>query len=267
MSWQQINGKPFRKKDEQNLQRAVKRFNSKLRRLIKKYENENNVMLPELLSVKNLKQNLQDRRDLNNFYKSVERFMKRGSEELLPPMKSGVRLTKYQKNEIRIGIIRSKANIRSEITRINEIDDDTGDKEKDYARFRLKTEEKENLQNKIKSLGNVDNRDRQSLEKLIQRIENYKTKTWLYNKNKIYKENYMQALEHTFKDNVEGYDELVDLLDDLDVMDFYSTIADNDILSDIKQYYKGTSFISDKEFDENLQGKFNEIMEEWIKKL
>jgi len=267
MGWQQINGKPFRKKDEQNLQKAVKRFNSKLRRLIKKYENEDNVMLPELLSVKNLKQSLQDRRDLNNFYKSVERFMKRGSEELMPPMESGIRMTKYQRNEIRIGIIRSKANLRSEISRIENIDDDTGDVSKDYTRFRLKNEEKENLQNKIKSLNNVETRDKQSLEKLIERIDRYKTKTWLYNKNKVYKENYLQALENTFKDNVEGYDQLVSLLDDVDVMDFYSLIADNDILSDIKQYYKGTSFISDKEFDENLQGKFNEIMEEWVRRI
>ena len=37
MAWQQINGIPFSKKDSTELSKAVKRYNSKLKRIMKKY--------------------------------------------------------------------------------------------------------------------------------------------------------------------------------------------------------------------------------------
>ncbi len=82
MRWQQFNGIPFKSRDAEELQRQVNRFNKKLKRIKRKYENED-IMLPDKLSVKQLKQDIQSRKDLNNFYKTVDRFMRRDCEELV----------------------------------------------------------------------------------------------------------------------------------------------------------------------------------------
>ena len=262
MAWQQINGIPFRPIDDKNLRKAVNRYNRKLRRIQKKYENEDNVMLPDLLNVRSLKEDIKTRKDLNNQLKSIERFMKRGSEELLPPNEAGVVLTKYQRNEIRIGIIRSKANLRKQIEKLEEIRVDTDNPSLNFARYRFKTDEISNLKTKMESLNNVNKRDKQGLRNLIQRIGKYSSQTRLHKQNIIYKENYIEALSKVFK-YANGFDELIEKLEKIDPDEFYKMIAFDDIVSDIKYIYDEKS----KGQEGDLDGLFEKISNTWEKTL
>jgi len=264
MQWQQFNGIPFKSKDADELQKQVNRFNRKLRRIKRKYENEN-IMLPDILSTKQLKQDIQSRKDLRNFYKSVDRFMRKDSEEIVT-LKSGVQMTKFQRNEISIGIRKAKSNITKMINKFEEIKTNTNNETLNFARYRFKTEEKQRLQNTYNSLGKVNNRDKQSLEKLQERINRYSTETGIRKKNIQYKQNYLKALKNTYVTYGKDFEDLYNKLDEVDPDDFYTMIADDDIVSDIKQFYLNDVNQSEVGDDESW-GYFKKVELAWDKHL
>lgn len=260
MAWQQINGIPFSKKDSTDLAKAVKRFNSKLKRIKKKYEDED-IMLPDLLSTRELKTTIQDKRDLKNQLKSIERFMKRGSEEIIT-LESGIKMTKYQRNEMRIGIIRGKAILRNRIKELEKRYPESEDPTTSFRNYMLRNDEKTNLERQIKSLRNIEKRDKQSLEKLKQRIELYSSHTKMYRKNLTYKENYIDVMKKLFEYN-DKIDEFIKFLEDIDPMDFYAKISHSDTLSDIKFIYQQAEKIGKGLVDDTIDEFFDEINEAW----
>lgn len=97
--------------DNKELAKSVKNFNAKVKRLEKKYEGQN-VILPEKVSVKELKDLVNTRRDLQREMKSLQRFTQRGSEKLvtIDNTDNNITLTEWQKKEMskRAGIINRK---------------------------------------------------------------------------------------------------------------------------------------------------------------
>lgn len=235
MKWQQINGIPFKSKDTEELTKQVNRFNRKLKRIKRKYENED-IMLPDKLSVKQLKQDILTRKDLRNFYKSVDRFMRKDSEEIVT-LQSGIQMTKYQRKEISINMRKAKSNLKKMMTKFEELKTDTKNPTLNFARFRFKTEEKERLETTLQSLKNVETRDRQGLSRLMERINRYSTETGIHKKNLLYKENYLKALKRTYATYGQDFVNLYERLSNVNVDDFYTMIADDDIVSDIEQFY------------------------------
>lgn len=234
---------------------------------MKKYENEDNLMLPELLSVRTIKNDIHDRRDLKNLYKSINRFMKHGAEEKIE-LASGIKMTSYQRNELRIGIIRGKAILRNQINRMKtELDDlniDYENKSNRYVKFRFTNDEINRLERKKESLRNIDTRDKQSLENLIKRINLYSSFSKMRSKNEIYKENYLKALDENFK-YVEGLEELKEHLRNIDADDFYGIIAYDDLASDIKFIYKANEDIKAGQEDYTQDDVFNRIANAWYR--
>lgn len=96
----------WQKSDSQDLAKAVKNFNAKIERVAKKNPEIKNA-LPDKVSVKQLKELIQTRRDLQREINSLKRFSKRGSEEIITYGDYNVKITKWQKTEInrRLGII------------------------------------------------------------------------------------------------------------------------------------------------------------------
>lgn len=260
MAWQQINGIPFSKRDSAELSKAVQRYNRKLKRIKKKYENED-IMLPQLLSTRELKTNIQDKRDLKNQLKSIERFMKRGSEEIIT-LESGIKITKYERNEMRIGIIRGKAILRGRIKELEKRYPESDNPTISFRNYMLRNDEKTNLERQIKSLRNVEKRDKQSLERLKQRIDLYSSHTKMYNKNLTYKENYIDVIKKLFEYN-ENVDEFIKFLEDIDPMDFYGKISYSDTISDIKFIYQQAEKIGKGLVDDTIDEFFNEISDAW----
>jgi len=267
MSWQQYNGKPFSKQDNLTLAKQVKRFNRKAKRIIQKYENEN-IMLPELLSVKKIKEDIQYKQDLNNLYRSINRFMQRGSEELTTIGKN-VKITKWQKHEIELGKQRSERNITNKINKIEEsikkLDLYDVDKETKYREFKFDTDEIKRLQSNKESLKNIKNRDKQSMENLVRRIDRFSSLSRLAKQNKIYKENYIHTISEKFSYE-DDYEEFIEFLEDIDEDDFFAMINYDEIARDIKTIYeemesisKGKSFYSSSEF-------FDKIKNAWYDK-
>lgn len=101
--------------DSQELARAVKNFNAKVARLEKKFA-DSDVIIPERVSVKQMRELVNTRRDLQREVKSLQRFTQRGSEEVItvPNTDNNIQVTKWQRDEMsrRAGIINRKRNQR-----------------------------------------------------------------------------------------------------------------------------------------------------------
>lgn len=93
----------WRPSDEEELRKAVKNFNAKLSRLAKK-DPQKAAALPERASVKQLRELIHTRQDLNREINSLRRFSKKGAEEIViaPDNKYNLEITKWQRYEMNL---------------------------------------------------------------------------------------------------------------------------------------------------------------------
>lgn len=107
----------WRESDTQELKRVVRNYNAKITRLAKKNPQIKNV-LPEKVSVGQLKELINTRQDLKRELNALKRFSKRGAEEIvvLPDTDYNLKITKWQKTEMnrRIGVINKRRKKRLE---------------------------------------------------------------------------------------------------------------------------------------------------------
>lgn len=110
-----LPGISWNQNQQEQLRKAVKNFNAKITRLEKKNPQLKNA-LPEKVSVRQMKQLIDTRTDLNREIKSLQRFTERGAEELVkvPNNEYNLKITKWQKKEmgIRLSAINKKRNKR-----------------------------------------------------------------------------------------------------------------------------------------------------------
>lgn len=107
----------WKQADSDNLSKAVKNFNAKISRLEKKDPSIKNA-LPERISVRQMKELIDTRQDLQRELNALRRFTQRGAEQLVdvPDNDYNLQMTKWQKQEMtrRIGIINRRRNKRRE---------------------------------------------------------------------------------------------------------------------------------------------------------
>lgn len=103
----------YDKKLNQEINKTIKNFNQKVARL----EKMGRELLPLKITKQQLKENSYNRKDLQRKLKQLQRFSKRGIEEVVET-KGGVKLTKYELQNIK----RENKRIKQSITRrINEL--------------------------------------------------------------------------------------------------------------------------------------------------
>ena len=103
----------YDKKLNQEINRTIKNFNQKIARL----EKEERELLPSKITKKDLKDNVYTRTELYRKLKELQRFSKRGAEDIIATS-GGVRLTKYDYQNIKRENARIKRNITREINRL-----------------------------------------------------------------------------------------------------------------------------------------------------
>ena len=103
----------YDKKLNQEINRTIKNFNQKIARL----EKQEKELLPSKITKKDLKESVYTRSELQRKLKELQRFSKRGAEEVITT-RGGVRITKYELNEIKRENARLKRNITREINRL-----------------------------------------------------------------------------------------------------------------------------------------------------
>lgn len=103
----------YDKKLNQEINRTIKNFNQKIARL----EKQERELLPSKITKKDLKNSSFTREELQRKLKELQRFSKRGAEDIITT-KGGVKLTQYELQNIKRENARVKSNITREINRL-----------------------------------------------------------------------------------------------------------------------------------------------------
>lgn len=119
--------------DTKELNRVVRNFNAKINRLTKQNPQIKN-LLPEKIAVRDLKELINTRQDLNRELKALRRFSKRGSEEIVSIKNTdyNIRMTKWQRSEMsrRVAVINRRRKKR--LDAINNLEMTSGGKPLGY---------------------------------------------------------------------------------------------------------------------------------------
>lgn len=207
-------------RDTKELERVVKNFNAKVNRLIKKDPKTSNV-LPEKVSIKELKDLIRTRQDLHRELNTLKRFSKRGAEEIinLADTRNNLKITKWQKTEMnrRIGIINRTR--RRRLQEIEEMEMTSGGEALGYTRGQL-------------GMGKASKVALEPMKAFWHTMENYDVKRrWksiLYQSKDDYfneqdfrvRENFIRAIKDNF--HYENIDDIVEYVNNMDIKEFFN---------------------------------------------
>lgn len=156
------------KDSEKELIKAVRNFNSKIRRLEKSSKDLN---LPEKASIKIIKERVYDKRSLNREIDKLQTFTLRGMEETLE-IESGLKMTRYEYENLKREQKRLSAKLYRTQRKLGEITQTIGGKELHYKVKEMGREDLSNIKAKRKTLKsfNLSKLNKQDLTDLRNQI-------------------------------------------------------------------------------------------------
>lgn len=181
----------YDKKLNQEINRTIKNFNQKIARL----EKENRQMLPSKITKRQLKENVYTRTELNRKLKELQRFSRRGVEEVITTS-GGVNLTIYELDKIKRENARIKRNISREINRLKTSKPKIFGKTTTSTYSEMGDTDYLNLIARRKALDkNIQKLSREEFERFSKLVE--RTGRSQQYMNTIFKENYFDMLTKT----------------------------------------------------------------------
>ena len=178
----------YDKKLNQEINRTIKNFNQKIARL----EKQDRELLPSKITKKELKESVYTRTELQRKLKELQRFSTRGAEDVITTS-GGVRLTRYDYQNIKRENARIKRNITREINRLRV------EKPKIFGKLQSSTfsemgdSDYLNLVARRKALEkDINKLSKEELERFRKLVE--KTGKSQQYMNSIFKENYFEML-------------------------------------------------------------------------
>lgn len=241
--------------DLRELTKAVKNFNAKITRL-EKNPAYKDVILPERASVKQLKELVTTRRDLQREIKSLKRFTKRGAEKIVrvPITQNELYITNWQKTEMnrRAGITNRQRNAR--LKKLEEMSLKSGGEDLGYTRgeFGMGKAEKLSL---TPTNAFTPKMDKYDLQMKARSLQIHSQSDYFHKTDQRLLNNYKQALIDTY-----GEDAVKDILDEIDEMDF------NEFYKIFKSEVSTFEFASKVPPDADLDGYLELIRSTWIPK-
>lgn len=208
----------WREADEQELVKAVRNFNAKLKRIEKKNPEMKNA-LPDRITVRQMKELVNTRQDLKREINALRRFSKRGAETLVdvPNSYYNLQITKWQKTEMsrRIGIINRKRKKKQED--IADLDMTSRGQALGYKRgtFGMGTLD----ENKLKPMNAFTPKmTRNDLKKKFEAILVESQSTYWSTRDVILKDNYISTLAANF--NTNEISDVIKAIYDMDMKEF-----------------------------------------------
>lgn len=224
----------YDKKLNQEINRTIKNFNQKIARL----EKEQKDLLPSKITKKSLKSTVYTRSELQRKLKELQRFSKRGAEDIITTS-GGVRLTKYELNEIKRENARVKRNITREINRLKTEKPKIFGKKQTSTFSEMGDQDFLNLVARRKALEkDVNKLTREEFERFTKLVE--KTGKNQQYMNNIFKENYfdmLSKLAYYFDYDNEKLTYLKDKLMSLQPNDFLKLFKEDKSIRAILDYY------------------------------
>lgn len=210
----------WRDDDSERLTKAVKNFNAKITRLEKKDPTNKNA-LPERVSARQLKELIDTRQDLNREINALQRFTRRGAEEIIsvPENDYNLKITKWQKEEMtrRTAVINQRRTRR--LKQLQETEMKSGGEKLGYTvgQFGMGKAEEVSLK-PLKAFTNKMNTA--DLKKKYRHIQKESQDLYFDRKDEQLRQNYINALRQGY--NEEDIADIIEEIEDMDFNDFYS---------------------------------------------
>ena len=224
----------YDKKLNQEINKTIKNFNQKIARL----EKQERELLPSKITKKDLKNSVYTRTELQRKLKELQRFSKRGAEEVIE-IKSGVKLTQYELQNIKRENARVKRNITREINRLKVNKPKIFGKTQTSTFSEMGDTDYLNLVARRKALEkDINVLSREELERFTKLIE--KTGKNQQYMNSIFKENYFEMLTdlaYYFDYDNDKLNELKQKLMNLKPNDFLKLFKEDKSIRAILDYY------------------------------
>ena len=178
----------YDKKLNQEINRTIKNFNQKIARL----EKQDRELLPSKITKKDLKSGVYTRTELRRKLKELQRFGKRGAEDIIETS-GGARLTRYNYQNIKRENTRIKQNLTREINRLRVNKPKIFGKTQTSTFSEMGDHDYLNLVARRKALEkDINKLSREELERFTKLIE--KTGKNQQYMNSIFKQNYFDML-------------------------------------------------------------------------
>ena len=211
----------WKQSDNDDLRKAVKNFNAKISRLEKKNP-ELKEVLPERVTVAQMKELIDTRQDLNRELNALRRFSRRGSEQVVqvPDNDYNLQLTKWQKEEMtrRVGIINRKRKKRLE--EISNIEMTSRGQKLGYKRGELGMGKADEIALKpMKAF--TPKMTKTDLRKKFKTIKKESQSSYWNLRERVMKANYIKSLEENFNPN--DVEDIIDAIDRMSFEEFYKT--------------------------------------------
>ena len=224
----------YDKKLNQEINKTIKNFNQKIARL----EKQQRELLPSKITKKDLKNSVYTRTELQRKLKELQRFSKRGAEEVIET-KGGVKLTQYELQNIKRENARVKRNITREINRLKVNKPKIFGKTQTSTFSEMGDTDYLNLVARRKALEkDINVLSREDLERFTKLIE--KTGKNQQYMNSVFKENYFKMLTdlaYYFDYDNDKLNELKQKLMNLKPNDFLKLFKEDKSIRAILDYY------------------------------
>lgn len=226
----------FDKKLNREINRVVSNFNSKIKRLEK---SERDLLLPEKVSIRELKKSVTSRSELRRQLASLSRYSRRGAEETIRTL-GGVELSRYELDETIRETRRIKASLTRQINRISNITPTVFGVRQSATYSQMGLEQLSNLKARrqtletdIKKLNKIDYKDFKKQLQLNKQKEKYRSE--------IFMSNYIDKMLFNLGYFI-GYDkdkikEIKDKLMQLDEKQFLKLFETDEGIRAIRDYY------------------------------
>lgn len=252
----------YDKKLNQEINRTIKNFNQKIARL----EKDERELLPTKISKKELKSDVYTRQELYRKLKELQQFSKRGAEDIIET-KSGVKLSKYEYQNIKRENARVKRNLTREINRLKIEKPKVFGKEQASTFSQMGDTDYLNLVARRKALDkDINKLDTLELERLKTLIK--KTGRNQSYMNNIFKENYFQMLTdlgYYFNYDNDKLKLLKDKLMNLKSTDFLKLFKEDKSIRAILDYYpivtKNLNIVNPEDIREDVVNLYDNLID------
>lgn len=194
----------------EELRKAVRNFNDKIRRLEKK-DPKNKAALPEKVKLKELESLLETKHDFNREINSLRRFSERGAEKLVKMPNNAydsVKITKWQRDDMRRRKRTINRNRKKRKELIESIEMESRGEKLGYTKAQMGKISERELDPIKDFTPHMDHQDRR--EKFRVMLRESQNNYWK-NRDDIMKQAYIKSLENNFNPN-----EIVDIIDAID---------------------------------------------------
>ena len=247
----------YTKKLNDDVSKTVRNFNAKLNRAYKKNPN---IILPDKISVKELKSKYQSRTELRKAINQYKKFSVQGKNFRLKKL-NNITITKWEYNQINRNIRREKKYLDQELDRLRTEKPKIFGKVQSDTYARMGTSEFENIKLKRQKLDtDISNMNKEDLKRFKKFTEA------LYNREisqKTFKERYLEMLEENayfYKLDKAMADDIYNYFLGLDETSFYDIFKNDEGIKSLLNYYNMIKDVSDKLDIKNINNDVVNVM-------